>query len=156
MFPRRFALIGGIVMLAMGLMALVPQFVGSAEGLPLLKLDTSYGMFLNLFPMNILNKAALIIFGLAGIIAAYRPATSLPASIAYSRWVLYVMGSAAILGLIPATSTLFGYWPLFGNEIAVHAFFAILGAYFGYALPSKVEERPAHRNINAPLARSMK
>ncbi len=143
MFPKRFALIGGIIMLAMGLFSLIPQLVGSAQGLPALYVEQSYGLFLGLFPMNVLNKVALIIFGLAGIYAANKKFTNLPASIKFSRWTFFVMGPLAILGLIPQTNTLFGYWPLFGNDIWLHAAFAVVGAYFGFALTARVPDQKA-------------
>lgn len=141
MDPRKFALYGGIVMIVFGAVALIPALVGSVEGLPPLQLETSYGLFLNLFPMNILNKVALILFGVAGVLAANAKGTNLPASIKYSRVVFFSMAVLAILGLIPATSTLFGYWPLFGGEVIAHGVFALLGAYFGYALTAKASER---------------
>jgi hypothetical protein len=139
MDPRKYALYGGIVMLAMGALALIPSLVGSQLGLPALYLDTSYGEFLGYFPMNIVNKVALIIFGAAGIGAASLKFNALPRSILWSKVVCVVMGIAAVLGLIPQTSTLFGYWPLFGGEIFAHAVFAILGGYFGFALGMKVD-----------------
>lgn len=151
MFPRKFALVGGIFMLAVGAFALIPQFVGSAENLPLLTVNDSYGLFMGLFAMNVLNKIAMIVLGLGGIYAASRPATSLPASIQFSRIVLFVTGAFAILGLFPATNTLYGYMPLFGNNVGLHAVFAILGAYFGYALSAKVPnvaDEPVRRTMS--------
>lgn len=140
MDPKKFALIGGIVMLAMGAISLVPSYVGFSDGLPLLNLDTSYGLFMGYFPMNIVNKVALIVFGFAGIIASSLKYNALPRSILFSRVVFFVMGAAAILGLIPQTSTFFGYWPLFGGEVIAHAAFAVIGAYFGFALSYKVHK----------------
>lgn len=137
MHPRQFALYGGILMLLLGLVALIPQFVGSAATLPPLVVNTSYGLFMGLFPMNIFNKIALIVFGLGGIAAYSQKTTALPASIWYSRIVFVVMGIAALLGLFPATNTLYGYWPLFGGEVLLHGVFAVLGAYFGFALSTK-------------------
>ena len=139
MHPKKFALIGGIVMLVMGALALIPSLylypMANAD-LPLLNLDTSYGLFLGLFPMNILNKIALIVFGAAGIAAANAPTTNLPKSILFARVTFVVMGVAAILGMIPETNTLNGYWPLFGKEVSIHGVFALLGAYFGFMLPA--------------------
>ena len=152
MYPKRFALFGGIVMLAMGLISLIPQLVGSIEGLPVLNLDYSYGLFLGLFPMNLLNKITLITFGLAGIFSANEKFTNLPASIKFSRWTFYVMGTAAILGVIPQTNTLFGYFPLFGNEIWAHAAFAVLGAYYGFALTSRMpDQSKADKKFATPV-----
>ena len=141
MNPRKFALYGGIVMLGMGVVSLIPNLVGSLDGLPVLNLNQSYGNFLNLFPMNIVNKVLLVIFGVAGIWAANLKGNSLPRSILFSRVVFFVMGAAAILGLFPQTNTFFGYWPLFGFEALAHMVFAVLGLYFGYALSQKANEK---------------
>lgn len=147
MDPRKFALIGGIVMLAMGAVSLVPSYVGSNASLPLLNLDVSYGLFMGFFPMNIVNKLALIVLGFAGIIASSMKYNALPRSVLFSRVVFYVMGSAAILGMIPQTSTFFGYWPLFGGEVLAHAAFAVVGAYFGFALSYKVHKEIKNKPI---------
>lgn len=138
MHPKQYALYGGILMLVMGALALIPAlYEYPATVLPALRLENSYGLFLRIFPMNILNKLALIIFGAAGIFVSQLPTTSLPASVKWSRWVFAVMGIAAVLGLFPSTNTLGGYWPLFGNEVWAHGIFALLGAYFGFVLSRK-------------------
>ena len=141
MHPKQFALIGGILMLLFGIAAFVPSFstTPADAGLPLLNLETSYGLFLGFFPMNVINKLALIVFGLSGIYSANKVTTNLPASINFSRSVFWIMGAAAILGMIPATNTLFGYWPLFGGEVLAHGFFALCGAYFGFVLTQRAE-----------------
>jgi hypothetical protein len=153
MNPRRFAMIGGVFMLIWGVLALIPSLSENQAVLPGLKLETSYGLFLGMFAMNIVNKLALIVLGLWGIAAGTGEATNLPASIRYSRIVFFAMGVLAILGLIPQTSTLGGYWPLFGNNVYEHAVFAVVGAYFGWALSTRAHEdlktrpqakRPAH------------
>lgn len=150
MRPAKFAFWGGLVMLAMGMLALLPYLSDSpgVAGYPPLLVETSYGAFLSLFPMNIFNKLALIVFGLAGIAVSYSPARALPLSIKWSQAVMVVMGVAAVLGLIPRTNTLFGYWPLFGGEVLVHGIFAALGAYFGYALPVKARNAAEHNRDN--------
>lgn len=140
MHPKQFALVGGIVMLVMGALAFVPSFSVYPDWLPVLNLETSYGLFLGLFAMNVVNKVALIAFGIAGILASRAPTTNLPASINFSRWVLFVMAPLAVLGLIPQTSLLGGYWPLFGYNVAAAGVFAVLGAYFGFALPMKAKK----------------
>ena len=132
MSTRNFALIGGIVMLAMGTLALIPTLNSGMETLPALSVNNSYGLFLNLFPMNIFNKVALIVFGLAGMICYFVKENSTFYSLIYSKVVFWVFAVLAILGLFPQTHTLSGYWPLFGYEIFVHATFALIGGYFGY------------------------
>lgn len=148
MSSRKFALIGGSVMLVMGLFALIPTLSVYTPSLPSLNVEASYGYFLRIFPMNIFNKLALIIFGITGILcsntialeeraqssASINRKNDMTLSILWSRVVLYVMGVLAILGIFQQTNTLGGYWPLFGNEIWFHALFAVLGGYFGYVL----------------------
>ncbi len=129
-------------MLLLGIAAFIPALsTYSTDLLRPLELNTSHGLFLGFLAMNVVNKVALIVFGIGGIWAASREAVSLPRSITWSRAVAIVMGVGAVLGMIPATSTFFGYWPLYGYEVAVHASFALLGGYFGYALTSKVPDR---------------
>jgi hypothetical protein len=38
----------------------------------------------------------------------------------------------AILGLIPATNTMFGLVPIYGNDVWLHAGTALIAAYFGF------------------------
>lgn len=147
MATKKFALIAGAVMLVMGVAALIPGLSTFPTWLPRLQLETSYGAFLNFFPMNIINKLALIAFGIAGIMVA-RGNVPVASAVLYSRVVFVVMGIAALLGAIPATNTFFGYWPLFGAEIASHAVFAVLGAYFGFAQKVVIPgARPASQGV---------
>jgi hypothetical protein len=139
-------------MFLFGAIALVPSLVGPMVDLPPLNVETSYGLFLGYFPMNIFNKVALIILGLAGMIVSRERFTSLPASINYSRWLFIITAVLAILGAIPETNTLLGYWPLFGKEIGLHAIIAVLGAYFGYGLTARVPSQgPRQTDFKTPL-----
>lgn len=131
MHTKNFALIGGLVMLIMGLISFIPA-MNVVEGLPPLYVNMSYGMFLDLFPMNVFNKIALIAFGIGGLSAYFTTQDTLHYSIMFSKIVFWAMGALAILGLFPQTNTLFGYWPLFGFEIIVHGIFALIGGYYGY------------------------
>ncbi len=137
MDSKRFAFISGIIFLVMGISSLM--FPGPTDFLPVLKIETSYGLFVGLFPMNVFNKVALILFGIGGVRAANDKFSSLPLSIFYSRVVFFVMGPAALLGAISQTNTFFGYWPLYGNEVLMHGLFALLGGYFGF-VKSRIEE----------------
>lgn len=131
MQTKNFALIGGLIMSIMGIISFIPA-MNVTEGLPPLIVNTSYGMFLDIFPMNVFNKAALIIFGAAGMWAYFTPENNLYYTSIYAKVVFWVMGALAVLGLFPQTNTLFGYWPLFGFEIIAHGIFALAGAYYGY------------------------
>jgi uncharacterized membrane protein len=141
MSPKQFTLITGLIFTGVGILALVPSFSTFPAGYPRLALETSYGAFLNLFPMNIVNKIALIVTGIAGVACANAPTTSLPKCIHFARFCFVSMGTVAILGFIPATNTLFGYWPLFGASALAAAIISITSAYFGYALSSRAKRR---------------
>ncbi|MDB4960542.1 MAG: hypothetical protein JWP01_541 [Myxococcales bacterium] len=120
-------------MLAMGLASFIPQLSTSPRRarLPRLKVQTSYGKFLGLFPLNVFNKTALTLFGVAGVLAS-RATSEKPARI-FARAVAIAMGPLAILGAIPQTRTLFGMWPLFGAEVAAHGTYAAIGAKVGFS-----------------------
>ena len=135
MNARKFAHYGGILFFAMGLISLIPAFDGSRQNLIPLDVDLSYARFLGIFPMNVFNKAALIVFGIGGIMAAQD--RDLHTSIQYARAVCLAMVPLAILGLFPATQTLGGYWPLYGSEALAHGIFGLIGGYFGFVQHSK-------------------
>lgn len=142
MYTKKFANIGGWVMLIIGVLALIPAFSETSYLLPALKIETSYGLFLGLFPMNILNKLALIGFGVFGIMCSR--ADDVITSVKYSRVLCITMAVLAVLGLFPATNTLFSYWPLFRGEVVLHAVLAVLGGYYGYIVPTRVYNSKAH------------
>lgn len=142
MHTRKFASIGGWVMLILGVLSLIPAFSETSYLLPALRIETSYGLFLGFFPMNILNKVALISFGIAGILCSRT--SDVISSVRYSRVVCLVMGALAIIGLIPALNTFFGYWPLFRGEVVLHGVFSVLGGYFGYVVPARIYKSEAH------------
>ncbi|MBC7539639.1 MAG: DUF4383 domain-containing protein [Bacteriovorax sp.] len=145
MSTRNFALIGGVIMLAMGCLALVPALSSGLNSLPVLYVNTSYGLFLDMFPMNIFNKAALIVFGLAGMGCYFARDQSVHYSMIFAKTVFWVMGALAILGLFPQTNTLSGYLPLFGYEVIAHGIFAVAGGYFGYlAMRENTQQHNPH------------
>lgn len=156
MHPKRFAFIGGAFMILLGVLAFIPTLSSYGPELPALRIEQSYGLFLGLFSMNILNKLALLGFGVAGVIASRSPTRALPASIAYARTLGFTMGVMALLGIVPATSTLFGYWPLYGWQVGLHAILAVFGAYFGYVFTGRVaDEMPrVFRQVGDPSAAS--
>lgn len=141
MHTRRFALIAGIVFFVLGVMSFIPAFLTFPQGMPPLVFNRGYSLFLERFPMNNLNKTALIIFGVAGVLAATAYGRSVHMSRLYARLVFVAMGFLALFGMIPVTSTLFGYWPLYGNEAAFHGIASLFGAYFGFALDAKAARR---------------
>jgi hypothetical protein len=43
--------------------------------------------------------------------------------------------------LFPATNTLFGFMPIDGHDVWLHAVTAVVAAHFGWRLPTRVRER---------------
>lgn len=148
MNPRRFALVAGILMIALAVLSFFPSLSWNNAALIPLKLDSSHGHFLGIIPLNIVNKLALFALGVAGVLASSWKDRSVPASVTYSRAVFYLMGVLAILGMIPTTRTLFGYAPLYSGHIAVSVLLAVLGAYFGYRLTTTAHDRLVERRLD--------
>ena len=125
---RTFALIFGIVFLAVGVLGFVPGLVHAPAGTHNVTMTQNYGDLLGLFPINLLHNCVHILFGLWGVLA-YR---SLGGSITYFRSVAIIYAVLTVLGLIPNFDTTFGLIPIYGNDVWLHALLAIVGAYFGW------------------------
>jgi hypothetical protein len=130
MSTRTFALIFGIVFLAVGALGFVPGMVHMPpmDPHPDVMMPDSYGDLLGLFPVNMLHNVVHILFGLWGIMA-YR---SLAGARMYFRAVAVIYGLLTLLGLIPSMSTTFGMVPIYGNDVWLHAVLALVAAYFGW------------------------
>ncbi len=141
MHPRKFSGVGGTILLVIGLLAFIPGLnTYPMNDLPPLRVEASYGYFLNILAMNVLNKLTLIAFGIAGILcarAAYQP---LIKSINFSRVVCVCMGILTICGIFPGSNRLWGLAPVWGNQIWFYGIFAILGGYCGYIWPKSHPE----------------
>lgn len=128
MQTRYFSLVAGIVYLIAGIAGFIPGLLVRSPDLPAVTVDTLYGRVLGLFPVNILHSIVHLAIGIWGI-AAWR---SFAGAQAYARGIAVIYGVLTIIGLIPATNTLFGLVPLFGHDIWLHALTAIIAAYFGW------------------------
>lgn len=140
MASRNFALYGGILLLAMGILSFIMP--GDMSFLPALKLNTSYGLFLGLFPMNIINKLVVSLVGISGIVIANKD--SMSAWVNYNWFVFFAMGVLAILGMFEQTNTLGGYYPLFDGVIGVNGLFAIAAGLCAYASSRTVTYKTHH------------
>ena len=136
MSPRIFALWGGIAMIVIAIAAFFMP--GPVAGLPPLAVEYSYGQFLSLVPMNLVSKVALLVLGLLGVYCANSSGVELPRSKWYSRLIFSVAAVLMVLGLIPETNTLFGYWPLFGGHVLASALVGLVAGFYSFALTSQV------------------
>lgn len=129
MSTRTFAMIFGIVFLAIGVAGFVPALVEPLHsGHP--PVNPEGGQLLGLFPINAVHNAVHILFGLWGLLAS-RSATG---AVTYARGVAIIYAVLTVAGFVPNPPlwTLFGYAPLYGNDIWLHAGLALVAAYFGW------------------------
>ncbi len=129
MNTRTFALLFGVVFLAIGIAGFIPGITTAPHPMhPTLAVDANYGQVLGLFPVNILHNIVHILFGLWGLLS-YK---SLGAAKGYAKGVAIAYAVLTVAGLIPGLNTMFGLVPLYGNDIWLHALLAAVAAYFGW------------------------
>ena len=129
MNTRTFALIFGIVFLAVGAGGFIPGLTdhSAAPAAGLTQTD-GFGHELGLFPINTIHNIIHLLFGVWGVVA-YR---SYAGARTYFRSVAVIYGLLTILGLLPQTNTTFGFVPIYGNDVWLHALLALVAAYFGW------------------------
>lgn len=126
------AMVFGVVFLLVGLAGFFPT--PPPPNAPPLAVPHGHGMMFGLFPVNTLHNLVHLLFGALGV-AAWAGVMS---ARSYFQLVAISYVVLTILGMIPATQTLFGLAPLWGNDIWLHALLAIGAAYFGYVAPAPV------------------
>ncbi len=127
MTTRTFALLFGIVFLAIGVAGFVPGLVQPLHA-DHPTVTGNAGQLLGLFPVNEFHNAVHILFGLWGLAAS----RSLGGSVGYARGVALIYAVLTVAGFVPNLNTLFGMVPLYGNDIWLHAALALVAAYFGW------------------------
>ncbi len=125
---RKFALIFGIIYVIAGIAGFIPALNPHHADMPPIAVDSFYGRALGLFPVNILHNLVHLGIGVWGIIGS----RSVGGARFFGRGLAIFYGLLAILGLIPATNTMFGLVPLYGNDVWLHAGTALIAAYFGF------------------------
>ena len=125
---RTFALVFGIIYVAVGILGFIPGLNAHHADLPPITVDSFYGKLLGLFPVNILHNIVHIAIGLWGLLAS----RSIAGARLFGKVLAVVYGLLAILGLIPGLNTVFGLVPIFGHDVWLHALSAIIAGYFGF------------------------
>jgi uncharacterized membrane protein YtjA (UPF0391 family) len=125
---RKFALIFGIIYVIAGVAGFVPGLTTHHADMPPIAVDSFYGRALGLFPVNILHNLVHLGIGVWGILAS----RSLDGARFFGKGLAVLYGLLAILGLIPATNTMFGLVPIYGNDVWLHGGTALIAAYFGF------------------------
>ncbi|HEY9658041.1 MAG TPA: DUF4383 domain-containing protein [Allocoleopsis sp.] len=144
MGARYFALISGIVYIAIGLFGFIPGMVATpGTGGPDVVVNAGYGYLLSTFPVNVLHNLVHLAIGIWGV-ASYR---SYVLSRNYSRSLAVLYGVLAIMGLLPVLNTTFGLMPIFGSDVWLHALTALIAAFFGFKTPTAQELREHEREL---------
>ena len=116
---KRVAMVFGIVFLLMGILGLL-QPGGRQMGV-----DNPH-MLLGLFPVNLLHNIVHLAFGIWGLAAS----RSFAGARSYAQIVGVVYIVLAALGFVAPTT--FGFIPIGGNDIWLHAVLGLALAYFGF------------------------
>ena len=133
MKTRYFALIVGIIFVLLGILGFVPRLLSLPIDAPILDVNAGYGYLFGLFPINLLHNIVHLTVGILGLLA-FR---TLSGARLFAQGLTIFYALLAVLGLIPATDTTFGFIPIFGNEVWLHGLTALLAGYFGYVLPGE-------------------
>lgn len=141
MTTRTFALVLGIVFLLVGILGFVPAaLTHPAVTEDPLRVQTSEGYLLGLFHVNALHSAVHILFGVMGIVMFRQWGTAR----LYCQIVAVAYALFAIIGLIPVIDTVFGFVPLHGHDVWLHAIIAIAAGYFGFLTAPQAADAIPH------------
>ena len=126
---RQWALVFGIVFLLVGASGFIPG-VTQPHSHPDVMVTAGLGLALGLFPVNVLHNLAHLLFGVWGLAAS----RSDSASRTYGKGVFFSYALLTVMGLVGLMNlhTAFGFVPLYGNDVWLHALLAAGGAYFGF------------------------
>lgn len=131
-FGRYFALLSGIVLVVLGVLGFVPSIVSYPDLVPesiaLYGIAGGVGHVFGLFPANPAENIFYIIWGAFGLAAAI----AIDSSRFYAGLTAVIFGLITVLGLIPYTNTLFGLFPVYGNDVWLHGGLTVIAAYFGF------------------------
>jgi len=134
MSTRSFALVFGIVFLLAGASGFIPAMLQPVPvNAPPLTVPMGYGLVMGLLPVNVLHNLVHVLFGILGVAAFsgfFSPRV-------YAQTVAVAYGLLVILGLLPATYTLFGLVPIYGNDVWLHLALGVVAAYFGFMPPAE-------------------
>ncbi len=129
---RLAARIFGIIYLIVGILGFVPGISPPHVGDPPLILNQFYNNELGLFTVNWLHSVVHILIGIWGLAAA----GTFVSGRNFFRAQTWIFAVLFILGIIPASNTVFGLVPLFGWDLGLHLITVIVAAYFGYGVSS--------------------
>lgn len=142
-----FALVAGLLYMTLGILGMLSSLlIGAPADAPAPAVTMNYGYLFGLFAVNAVLNSVHFLLGFWGLVA-WSGALS---AVNYARSLSVVSAVLALMGLIPGLNTAFGFAPLYGHEVWLHALTAIAAAYFGFrtaarAVAATLQEVPAER-----------
>ena len=132
---RMFAAVFGVAFLVIGICGFVPPLLSPAMPGHTDQLMTHAfdGRLFGLFHVNAIHSGAHILFGVLGLIAASQSALAR----GYAWLVCLAYAGLAVMGLFPATNTLFGMAPMHGNDVWLHVVLSAAALVAAVALPGR-------------------
>ena len=142
MSTKTAALVFGIVFAVVGFLGFMPA--PPPPDAPPLAFEHGHGLALGMFPVNTAHNVVHLLFAVLGI-AAWAGGWAR----GYFQFLAVAYGLLTVLGLIPGTQTTFGFIPIWGNDVWLHALIAGVSAYFGFVRGSVdiSHHRPAHTRV---------
>lgn len=139
MTTRRFALILGLVFVAVGVAGFIPFLAhpeagaalagnAAAGSAPPRLLGPGDDMLFGLFPVNPVLSGFHLLCGLWGLAAS----RGRSAALSYARIVAILYAVLALAGLLPATQTGFDMVPLYAKDVWLHGAIALAALFFGW------------------------
>jgi hypothetical protein len=119
----------GLLFLVVGAAGFVPWISPAMPpDAPVIALDSLYRNTANVLPTN---EALDIIYALLGI-WGFLSGLRFTNAVRYCRSLMWIALVLVVLGSIPITNTIFGFAPIYGYDVALHAVALLLCAYGGY------------------------
>ncbi|MCL5994907.1 MAG: DUF4383 domain-containing protein [Chloroflexi bacterium] len=134
MKTRYFALVLGITYLVLGVLSAIPKFQRPhLRNDPKLMVESGYGYWLGIFPVNVVHSLMHVVMGILGIVSF----TSGTASRLFAQANTALFAPLTVMGVLPDQrfNTMFGMAPLWGPDSLVHAATALISGYFGFVSP---------------------
>lgn len=129
MLTRYFALGMGIAFLLAGVGGFLPLITTEpAHDAHHLEVETSHGRLIGLYPVNLLHNLIHLALAIWGLWAWSNDGRALW----YARGVGVFLAVLTVMGLVPGLKTAFGFVPLYGHDIWLHALEATAGLFLGF------------------------
>jgi len=114
----------GLALILFGIAGFVPALLTPGTAVHPLAIDTPHDQLFGLFPVSAMDNLFHVLLGGWGLHAARRRASS----VLYARATTGIFALLTLLGFVPFSDL----FPLYGNDIWLHALLTLVAAYFGW------------------------